>query len=170
MAALQLLDRWVGRVLHAVAGTCFVLLLLIVSLMVLNRLAPVASLGWTDEIVELLFAWMVFVGTAAVWRARAHFCVDALLVSIASPGLRHLLALAIAMANFGFLATLAWLSLGLTLDAGESSPVFAISKAWWYGVMPAMLTVMCAYCLRDMATAALAFFPGKTHDYRIVCD
>ena len=170
MAALQLLDRWVGRLLHAVAGICFVLLLLIVSAMVLNRLTGIASLGWTDEIVELLFAWMVFIGTAAVWRVRGHFCVNALLVSIASPGLRQLLALAIAVANFSFLATLAWLSLGLALDSGEASPVFAISKAWWYAVMPATLAVMCGYCLRDMAVAALALFPGKFNDYRIVCD
>ncbi|HSV51471.1 MAG TPA: TRAP transporter small permease subunit [Burkholderiaceae bacterium] len=170
MTSLQVLDRWVGRVLHGVSAACLALLLLLVGLMVLNRLAGIASLGWTDEIVELLFAWMVFVGTAAVWRAKGHFCVDALLVSIASPRRRQLLALVIAVANFGCLAVLAWLSLGLTLDAGESSPVFAVSKAWWYGVMPAMLAVMCVYSLRDIVVAAQASFPRQINDYRIVCD
>jgi hypothetical protein len=78
--------------------------------------------------------------------------------------------LMIAVANLAFLGALAYLSLRLTLDASETSPVFAISKAYWYGVMPAMLTVMCAYCIRDIVVAVLTLIPGKFNEYRPVCN
>lgn len=170
MHTLHTIDRIVGRILYVASSTCLVLLLAIVAFMVLNRFAGIASLGWTDEIVELLFAWMVFIGAAAVWRERAHFCVDALLVSIASPMKRSILMLIIAIVNLTFLSVLAYLSLRLTLDASETSPVFAISKAYWYGVMPVMLAVMCVYCIRDIVSGVLTFFPGRFNEYRPVCN
>jgi TRAP-type transport system small permease protein len=170
MHTLKTIDRLLGRALHAAGSACLMLLLVIVAVMVLNRFAGIASLGWTDEIVELLFAWMIFIGAAAVWRERGHFCVDALLVGVTSPMKRSVLALMIAVANLAFLGALAYLSLRLTLDASETSPVFAISKAYWYGVMPAMLTVMCAYCIRDIVAAVLTLIPGKFNEYRPVCN
>ncbi len=166
MGTLRALDRLVGHALHAVASTCLVLLLAIVAALVFNRLVPFASLGWTDEIIELLFAWLVFIGAAAVWRTHGHFCVDALLVSLAPSARRRLLQLAIAAANMGFMFTMAWLSLALTLESGESSPVFAASKVYWYGVMPAMFAVMFAYCVRDVVVVALTFFRRNEDEQR----
>jgi TRAP-type C4-dicarboxylate transport system permease small subunit len=52
-------------------------LLALVCAIILLRLGFLdVSFGWSDEIVELLFAWMVFLGTAIVWGRRQHIVVD----------------------------------------------------------------------------------------------
>jgi len=151
------MDKAIGGFLEVASSACLVLLLIIICFMVLNRLVGLASLGWTDEIVELLFAWMIFIGAAAVWRKRSHFLVDALLNSIASSAKRNTLECLVAFLNLLFLAVLAYLSLRLTMDASETSPVFQISKAYWYGVMPIMFLLMCVYCVRDIFIALQNF-------------
>ncbi len=159
--ALQTFDRLLGRLLIGTAALCLVLLMVMVTLTMLNRVVAIAALGWTDEVIELLFAWVIFIGAAAVWRERGHFCVDALLQSVRTPARRRLLRGVIAVVNGVFLAALAYLSLRLTLDAGETSPVFGISRVWWYGVMPATLAIMCVYCVRDFVQAIADRFEEK---------
>ena len=60
-------------------GVClaaFVLLIVLVTSLILIRFMPIFSLGWADEIVEMAFAWMTFLGAAVLWRSRTHFRVD----------------------------------------------------------------------------------------------
>ena len=39
------------------------------------RFFPVVSLHWFDEIIELLYAYLVFYGAAALWITREHLSV-----------------------------------------------------------------------------------------------
>jgi TRAP-type C4-dicarboxylate transport system permease small subunit len=157
MRIFQYMDKAIGAILEAISSACLVLLLLIVGFMVLNRFAELTSLGWTDEIVELLFAWMVFIGAAAVWRKRSHFFVDAVIGNITSPAKRSSLECLVAFLNLLFLSVLAYLGWSLTMDAGEMSPVFQVSKAYWYGVMPIAFLLMSVYCVRDICVALKNF-------------
>ena len=52
-------------VLKALTITIFLLLSLLVSANVLVRFVPVVSLHWFDEIVEMLYAYLIFYGAAA---------------------------------------------------------------------------------------------------------
>jgi len=52
-------DRIVGIALRGGSSFCIASLWIIVTAIVLFRFLPIFSMGWTDEIVELLFAWMV---------------------------------------------------------------------------------------------------------------
>jgi hypothetical protein len=38
---------------------------------------------WADELVESGFAWMVFLGSAVLWKERTHFRVDLIPKSVA---------------------------------------------------------------------------------------
>ena len=68
--ALKKIDRIALVVLKALTITFFLLLSLLVSANVLVRFVPVVSLHWFDEIVEMLYAYLVFYGAAALWITR----------------------------------------------------------------------------------------------------
>jgi len=68
-------DRAVLTILKIMTMVAFALVTLIISANVFVRFVPVASLHWFDEIVELLYAYLVFYGAAALWISREHFGV-----------------------------------------------------------------------------------------------
>ena len=72
---LQRLDRLLLSTLKAVSITCFFLLTILITANVFVRFFPVVSLHWFDEIIELLYAYLVFYGAAALWITREHLCV-----------------------------------------------------------------------------------------------
>ena len=72
---LRGVDRFVLALLKAFTILCFVLLTVLISANVFVRFFPVVSLHWFDEIIELLYAYLVFYGAAALWITREHFSV-----------------------------------------------------------------------------------------------
>jgi len=79
-----------------------VVLIVLVSASVVVRFLPFVSMGWADEIVELAFAWLVFLGAAALWRNRSHFRVDLLPMKLgkSKAGLRVEIGLACLALGF----------------------------------------------------------------------
>ena len=75
MDVLKQIDRIVFSVLKIVTIVSFICLTILVTANVFVRFVPVMSLHWFDEIVELLFAYLVFYGSAALWINREHFSV-----------------------------------------------------------------------------------------------
>ena len=75
MGALKRMDEIISMVLKAITITCLVFLTLLVSANIFVRFFPVASMHWFDEIIELLYAYLVFYGAAALWISREHFGV-----------------------------------------------------------------------------------------------
>ena len=75
---MRKLDLALATVMRFVCIGCLVLIFLIVTVSVFNRFGGFMSMGWADEVIELLFAWLVFLGAACLWREHSHFCVDLL--------------------------------------------------------------------------------------------
>ncbi|NQW83031.1 MAG: TRAP transporter small permease subunit [Alcaligenaceae bacterium] len=143
-------DLALAYTLRVLCMTCLVLLFMIILLSVVNRFAAFMSMGWSDEIIELLFAWLVFLGAASLWRENSHFCVDLLKVRLAGTRSGRTLDLFLILLGLLFLGTFVFYSWLLLSNASDDSPVFAISKQYWYGVMPASGVVMMIYSLRDL--------------------
>jgi TRAP-type transport system small permease protein len=149
---LTTIDRLLYAAMRFICMVCLLLLFVIVTVSVVNRFTGMMSMGWSDELIELLFAWLVFLGSACLWRDHAHFGVDLL------PGLLHgrwkwLLTLLTSVLGIVFLVLLVYHGWNLLIDASDNSPVFAISKKYWYGVMPLAGSIMMAYSLRDIWVA-----------------
>jgi hypothetical protein len=72
---LRGVDRFVLTLLKAFTILCFSLLTVLISANVFVRFFPMVSLHWFDEIIELLYAYLVFYGAAALWITREHFSV-----------------------------------------------------------------------------------------------
>lgn len=114
------------------------------------RFVPVASMGWADEIVELAFAWMVFMGAAVLWRDGSHFCVDFLLLHLGDSAAGRGLQLIVRLLSLAFLLVFTYYATVLTLNATDRSPILEYPKVVFYMVMPITGAIMTAYTLRDL--------------------
>jgi TRAP-type C4-dicarboxylate transport system permease small subunit len=144
------LERRFGLVLKGIAVCALAGLFLLVTLIVVSRFVPgMPSAGWTDELIELLFAWLVFAGSASLWRERGHFAVDLLGAMLPPQGAaRRVQEVAIEVLSLAFLGVFirqAWVF--IVNNATELSPIFTLPKYYWYGVMLLSGAVMIGYSL-----------------------
>ncbi len=168
MTALARLDRTVGAVLRLVPMLCLVALFVILFGNVLSRYFQIWSIAWFDEIVEALFAWMVFIGAAALWREHDHFRIDWLETFLdaetgggrAAQGLRLILVLL----SLAFLAVLAWKGLDLTLRSRAVTPILNVPVAVVYAAIPLSAVVMCLYSLRDLVVLLRPLQPATARN------
>ena len=150
-------DRVVGITLRGGSSFCISSLWIIVTAIVLFRFLPFFSMGWTDEIVELLFAWMVFSGAAELCRQRKHFIVDLIPNMIAGTRTGHVLGIVIQLLALTFLLVFTYEGALLAIQATDRSPVFEYPKTLWYMSIPISGIIMVGYTLRDL----LGFFKRR---------
>lgn len=143
---LSRLDRAVAAALRGISLVNFVLLFLTVAMVVVTRILALRSAGWTDELIELFFAWVLFPCAATLWRTGGHFAVDLVPQMLRNPRLRRALAAAVEVLCLVFLVVFFWQAcVFVRVSASETSPVFGFSRVYWYGVMPLAALVMVGY-------------------------
>lgn len=139
--------RWISSI-------CLVVLLGLVSLIVLIRFWPVVALGWEDEVVELAFAWMIFLGSAAVWRSHEHIVIDFFPQALAGSRAGRALETVVGVLVLGFLGVYTWYGWLLTLQSqGNTSPMLVLPKPLWYAAVPVSGVVMIGYTIARMVKA-----------------
>lgn len=149
---LKRTDRLLGRGLK---GICIVLTAVLFFLLLLNvasRFIGFFSFGWFDEIVELCFAYLVFLGAAALWREREHFRLEFLEEKIRRRkilfGGFKLLIDGLALVFFLLLFVYGW---KITARAMDTTPIFKMPKKALYLCVPLSGGLMSLYALRDLA-------------------
>lgn len=140
------LDTLLGRLLRALPIACFAALFVLLFVNVVARTFQLAGFAWFDEVVQALFAWMVFSGAAALWRENGHFQVHWLPEAL-PPGAARLLHLLIALLGLCFLAAMTWYGAALTLKARAVTPILSLPTAWLYAAIPVSGAVMTGYSL-----------------------
>jgi len=150
---LRGVDRFVLALLKAFTILCFVLLTVLISANVFVRFFPVVSLHWFDEIIELLYAYLVFYGAAALWITREHFSVGDWISGrlIRNPKAIRVYRLVIECLVLVFALIFFYYSQRLTSMAMDVTNVFAIPKKILYSCMPISGLVMAVYSLRNIA-------------------
>ncbi len=143
-------DRTVEFALRWMSIVCMFVLLVLVSALVLIRFVPIMSLGWADEIVEMAFAWMVFMGTAVVWRSQGHITIDFIPQGLAGTRAGQVLHVIVSLLILGFLAVFTWQGWLFTIQArGNTSPMLTMPRPLWYATLPLSGLVMIGYTLRS---------------------
>jgi C4-dicarboxylate transporter DctQ subunit len=104
----------------------FASLLLFIN--VLLRYLFLAPISWAEELSLYLMAWIVFVGSSAVIRARGHIAID-LLPLVLPPAGRRLLAIAVSFAMLVFLAVFFYYSFHHTLRVHSIAQVTPVMQA-----------------------------------------
>ena len=161
---LRGVDRFVLALLKAFTILCFVLLTVLISANVFVRFFPVVSLHWFDEIIELLYAYLVFYGAAALWITREHFSVGDWISGrlIRKPKAIRVYRLVIECLVLVFALIFFYYSQRLTSMAMDVTNVFAIPKKILYSCMPISGLVMAVYSLRNIALEIAGLVGIKT--------
>src|SRR5512137_1600884 len=147
-------DRALDAAMRWISSVCLVVLLGLVSLIVLIRFWPVVALGWEDEVVELAFAWMVFLGSAAIWRSGEHIVIDFIPQALAGSGAGRALEVVVGVLMLGFLGVFTWYGWLLTLQSqGNTSPMLVLPRPLWYVSIPVSGVVMIGYTIARMVKA-----------------
>ena len=149
-------DRAILFALKVVTIVSFILLTVLITANVFVRFFPVVSLHWFDEIIELLYAYLVFYGAAALWILRGHISVgDWIEKSISRPHLRHLYRIVIEFLVLLFAVVFFYYSLRLTILALDVTNVFAIPKRILYSCMPVAGAIMVIYSIRNIVVEVI---------------
>ena len=147
-------DRVLDAAMRWISSGCLVVLLGLVSVIVLVRFWPVVALGWEDEVVELAFAWMVFLGSAAVWRSGEHIVIDFIPQALAGSAAGRALEVVVGVLMLGFLGVFTWYGWLLTLQSqGNTSPMLVLPRPLWYAAVPVSGVVMIGYTIARMVKA-----------------
>ena len=164
--SLKSMNKVILRVLKAITITSFVLLTLLISANVFVRFAPIVSLHWFDEIIELLYAYLVFYGAAALWISGEHFGVgDWIEKRIGDIRMRHVYRLVIELLVLCFVVIFFYYSLRLTILARDVTNVFAIPKRVLYSCLPISGFVMIIYSLRNVTLEIIGIMkPQQTKE------
>jgi TRAP-type C4-dicarboxylate transport system permease small subunit len=128
----------------------------LVSAVVFVRFVPITSLGWSDEIIEFAFAWMVFLCAAALWRERAHFSVDVVTDRLRGSKAGRVLKIFLGFFSLVFLLVFTYEGVLLAMKATDRSPIFEYPRTLWYMAIPISGAIMVGYTIRDLIT----FFRG----------
>jgi TRAP-type C4-dicarboxylate transport system permease small subunit len=156
MDVINKIDRIVFSVLRIVTIISFILITILVTANVFVRFVPVVSLHWFDEIVELLFACLVFYGSAALWINREHFSVgDWIGKKIKSNVAHHAYRVILEVLALLFVVIFFYYSLRLTILARDVTNVFGFPKRVLYSCLPISGAIMIAYSIRNIVVEIL---------------
>jgi TRAP-type C4-dicarboxylate transport system permease small subunit len=147
---LKNVDRVLGLVLRWSSSICLAGLLIIIFAIVLIRFVPFTSMGWTDEIVEFAFAWMVFLCSAELWRKRTHFRVEIITDWLGGSKAGRVLQIFLSLIALLFLLVFTYEGTLLAIKATDRSPIFEYPKTLWYLSIPISGIIMIGYTFRDL--------------------
>ena len=143
-------DRTLGLLMRWGSSLCLVGLLIIIFAIVFIRFVPFTSMGWTDEIVELAFAWMVFLCSAELWRERTHFRVEVINDWLRGSKAGRALEILLSFLSLVFFLVFTYQGLRLAIQATDRSPIFEYPKTLWYLSIPVSGAIMIGYTIRDL--------------------
>lgn len=162
LKVLSIIDRVLTMIFKVITIILFLVLTAIITANILLRIFPITSLHWTDEIVELSFAALVFYGAAGVWMVKGHFSVGDWFAKIAkSERARSAYRLVIELITLLFAGVLFYYSLSLVMRSIELTSVFQIPKKVLYSPIPISSLIMVFYSITYVIRAFIGMVNPK---------
>jgi TRAP-type C4-dicarboxylate transport system permease small subunit len=152
---LSAVDRWVQRIGRAAVALALLAMLALLALGVVVRAFPVIPLAGYDEIVELLMAWMTFLGAAVLWGEGSLYRVD-VLASRLSPRAARLLGFGVRLVALVFAVVLTVEGWRVAVLSAETTPFLRFPKSIAYASMPVAGLLMAGYTVVGMARSLRA--------------
>ncbi len=143
------LDAAVARWLRVGIIAAVVLIQALLTFNILARFVPVITTVWTEEVIEFLFAWVVFLGAALLYREGVLFRVE-LAESALPPALRRPLWVVIQACMLVFAVVFAVEGWQFTRETFVESPFLHLSKVAWHASLPAAGMLLVAYAVAGL--------------------
>ena len=151
---LSSLDRAVQRTGRAVVLLAMVGILGLLALGVVVRVFPVIPLAGYDEVVELLMAWMTFLGAAILWGEGSLYRVD-VLTSQLGPRAGRVVRMGVLLVSLVFAVILTREGWRVAVLSAETTPFLRFPKSIAYASMPVAGAIMMGYTLVGIGRALL---------------
>jgi TRAP-type C4-dicarboxylate transport system permease small subunit len=155
-------DQGLNNFLKWASVGCLIALFLLIAAGVFVRFVPISSMGWADEVIELNFAWMVFLGAAFLWRKRAHFRVEVLPETLGSSKAGVFLQIILQLISLFFFFLFTWEGWLLTMRSVDRSPILDIPRSLWFIIIPISGALIIGFIIRDLISLFRGrYFPSK---------
>ncbi|RDJ25475.1 TRAP transporter small permease [Bosea caraganae] len=143
---LKAADRGVAIICKYAAIACFLALFVLLGAAIILRLLPLFTIQGYDEIVELLFIWIVMLTSLALWREGALYRVM-IFEDLLPHQAQRALEILINLAMLAFALILAFYGWEFMQMSGETTPFLRLDKGWWYAAIPLCGALMAFYSL-----------------------
>lgn len=130
LTLIRRLDDWSSRVENAALALLHAAIATLVCAAVIFRYVLSDPLTWSEELILILFGWMIFLGIANAFHARTHIIID-VIVLFAPRWLCFafgLLAFAATAIVLGTLTFFSWRY--LQREIPNLTPMLGISAGW----------------------------------------
>lgn len=161
LKTLSRLDRILAFTMRGICISCLFFLLLLLAANVFFRFVTILSMGWFDEIVELLFAWLVFIGAAALWRENSHFRVEWIYAKFENRPAGYLIGLLVELLSLFFMIVMTWEGLRITILANDWTPILKFPKRCMYVDIPIAGSLMMIYSIRNIFNHSVSLINSR---------
>lgn len=130
LTLIRRLDDWSSRVESAALAVLHAVIATLVCAAVVFRYVLSDPLTWSEELILILFGWMIFLGIANAFHARTHIIID-VIVLFAPRWLCFAFGLLAFTATALVLGTLTFFSWRyLQRELPNLTPMLGISAGW----------------------------------------
>jgi TRAP-type C4-dicarboxylate transport system permease small subunit len=130
---------------NLVIGSCMAAIVLITLGAVWWRYVLNSPIAWIEQVSNMLFIWIVFVGSAVLYRQKLHIAVD-MFMEMLPDRLKPWGFWMIEMLNLSFIVVLFVYSLKLSIDVlPNTTGALDISPAYYYFSAPVSCAMMMLY-------------------------
>jgi TRAP-type C4-dicarboxylate transport system permease small subunit len=148
-----------------VLGSCIAAIVLITLAAVWQRYVADNALSWVEQVSNMLFIWVVFIGAAVLYRQNLHIGVDAFVMSLSEKN-RAIWKWVIELANLTFIIILFIYSTKLTIDvSGNTAGALDISPAYYYASAPVSCLMMMLYFLEKVVDPSKRIPEGQVGEF-----
>ena len=120
----------------------------LVFLQVLNRYVFKGNIAWAQEVSNMTFVWMIFLGGAVGMRRNSHLAIDVFL-AVLPPRIRRYWDAMVMMLVAVFLAAFVWIGCQFVGQSAQTTSTYLNwPMAYVYGVLPLAGLIMLYYALK----------------------
>ncbi|MGL4637171.1 MAG: TRAP transporter small permease [Beijerinckiaceae bacterium] len=133
-----------------VLGSCIAAIVLVTLAAVFWRYVLENPISWIEQVSNMIFIWVVFIGSAVLYRQNLHIGVDVFLHMLSEKN-RAIWKWVVECGNLLFIVVLFIYSLKLTIDVlPNTAGALDISPAYYYASAPVACLMMMLYFIEKV--------------------
>lgn len=154
-----------ASVAKSLIGALLGIIVLVTLAAVWSRYVLDAPIGWTEQVSNIMFVWIVFVGAAVLYRQHLHIAVDYFLLMLPKSG-QQIAFWIIEVGNLIFMAVLFGYSLKLCINVLPNTyGALDISPAYMYFAAPVSCLLMMFFFIEKIIDPERRVPSGHAGDF-----
>jgi TRAP-type C4-dicarboxylate transport system permease small subunit len=164
-AIISKLSEWVTEIAKFFLATWVAAIVLITLAAVWWRYVINAPIAWIEQVSNILFIWITFIGAAVLYRQKLHIGVD-MFMDMLKGRAKQVMFWVIELGNMFFVTVLLIYSMKLSIDVLPNTyGALDISPAWFYFSAPVACVMMLLYFLEKIVDPSKRRPEGSVGDF-----